>query len=153
MPLTVQREDFIVWRDQLEELLEQTPGWSGVGQALAKVRERNVEATLETTGSTAEQSRDLYTLLKMKLNANAYALCSDVEDRNGIEIYCRLSAECDPQAEGTDMALLDQLMGMAHHQCKNFDDTYHAVKKFKRLWTSTALSQRSILSGRGRKFG
>ena len=26
----VQREDFIVWRDQFEELLEQTLGWSGV---------------------------------------------------------------------------------------------------------------------------
>ena len=44
-----------------------------------------------------------------------------------------MSAEYDPHAEGTDMALLDQLMGMAHHQCKNFDDTYHAVKKFKKL--------------------
>ena len=73
--------------------------------------------------STTEQSRDLYTLLKMKLNSNGYALCSDVQDRNGFEIYRRLSAEYDPQAEGTDMALLDQLMNMAHHQQKNYEDT------------------------------
>ena len=92
LPSTVQRGDFIVWRDQLEELLEQTPGWIGFGQVLARIFERNVEATIEGTGSTAEQSRDIYTLLKMELNTNAYALCSDVRDRNGFEIYRPLPA-------------------------------------------------------------
>ena len=43
LPSVVQREDFIVWRDQLEELLEQTPGWSGVGLVL----ERSESATLK----------------------------------------------------------------------------------------------------------
>ena len=42
-----QREDFIVWRDHFEEFLEHTPGWSGVSQALAKIWEHKVEATVD----------------------------------------------------------------------------------------------------------
>ena len=54
--------------------------------------------------STSEQSRDLFFPLRMKLNANGNSVCSHVKDRNGFEIYRHLSAEYDPQVEGTDIA-------------------------------------------------
>ena len=41
-------------------------------------------------------------------------------------MMCR---EYDPRAEGTDMALLDQVMSMGNHTCKTFDETHTANKK------------------------
>ena len=56
-----------------------------------------------------------------------------MEDRNGFELYRLMSREYDPRAEGTDMALFDQVMSMEERTCKTVDETYTANKKFKRL--------------------
>ena len=44
-----------------------------------------------------------------------------------------MSREYYQLAEGTDMALLDQVMSMGKHTCNTFDETYAASKKLRRL--------------------
>ena len=53
------------------------------------------------------KSAELYGLWKTKHNTTTDSLPKDVEERNGFELYRLMSREYDPQADGTDMALLD----------------------------------------------
>ena len=41
----VKREDFLLWRDKLGELLERSPGWSGVTPILEALKKSRLEAT------------------------------------------------------------------------------------------------------------
>ena len=78
-------------------------------------------------------SDELYGQLKFKHNTATDSLCKDVDDRNGFELYRLMSHEFGPRAQGTDMALLDQIMSMGKKQAKMFDETYLALRKLKRL--------------------
>ena len=80
-----------------------------------------------------QKGQDLYSLMKLKFNVKCSAVCKDIVDRNGLEVYRRLTAEYDLFAEGTDMALLDQLMNMGKAVYKNFDETHLAIDTFKIL--------------------
>ena len=42
---TVNREQFILWRDGLDEYLENSPGWQKATQVLEKVRSWTLEAS------------------------------------------------------------------------------------------------------------
>ena len=147
LPEKMSREEFILWRDQLEELLEQSPGWKGISKYTRDLRNMpgtlNNQAVLsiidriggrQTNAGVIEMlSDELYGLLKLKHNTATNSLCKDVDDRNGFELYRLMSREFDPRAEGTDMALLDQVMSMGKKQAKNFDETYLALRTLKRL--------------------
>ena len=80
-----------------------------------------------------DKMSDLFGLLKTKHTTTTNSLAKDVEDRNGFELYRLMSREYDARADGTDMALLDQVMSMGKHTCKTFDETHAASKKFKKL--------------------
>ena len=66
----------------------------------------------------------------MKMNAQLSALCRDITDRNGFEIYRRLNAEFDPIAKGTEYLLSGQIMAMGT-QCNNFEQSYKHLKAIK----------------------
>ena len=142
------KEQFILWREQLEELLEQSPGWRGISKYTKQFRECRVPLTPEkvvelapwlnenktNTMNLAPKSEELYGLLKMKCNTACNALCKEMGDeRNGFELYRLMSREYDPRSEGIDIALFDQIMMMGKRQSKNFEETYLSMKKLARL--------------------
>ena len=136
------RDEFILWRDQLDEILEAQPTWHGTARWLKVIRKLPHAVTLERVMDIAQRSEaemvdkgeQLFGMLKMKMNTAASSLCIDMHnDRNGWEAYRRISANYDPIAEGTDMALMDQLMSMAKKEYKNFEETWAASKRFKKL--------------------
>ena len=53
------------------------------------------------------KSRELYFLLKLKLNVHGADLCKDTSDHNDVEISRSLSCSYDPHSDGQDMALFD----------------------------------------------
>ena len=149
-------EDFVLWREKLEEALEFTPQWTGVTDVLEKVRkaspsEASYEKVLEYGGrgrmyadEVQRQGCQLYTLLKVKLDTTGNSLCSDMSERNGYEMYRRLSANYDPAAEGTDMALLDQLMGMAKSSTRTSRRHMPQARSSIYSWMSTTSSRRAV---------
>ena len=98
----------------------------------------SLEKMVEISGRSSDEiiykGEQLFGMLKMKMNTTASSLCIDMtNDRNGWEAYRRISTNYDPIAEGTDMALMDQLVSMAKKEYKNFEETWAASKKFKKL--------------------
>ena len=77
-------------------------------------------------------SAELFGLLKTKHNTTTDSLSNHGDLRNGCELYRMMSREYGPRAEGTGMALLDQVMSMGKHPCKTFDETYAANNHFKK---------------------
>ena len=79
--------------------------------ALESIRKSHAEATPKamhdvwdtslTETQVIEKSQDLWTFYKMKMNVQCSALCRNITDRNGFEVYRRLSAEFDPITKGT----------------------------------------------------
>ena len=130
----VNREHFILWRDGLDEYLENCPEWTGSTKTLETVRSLVFEATPQSVkeisgiqeGIVITKSAELFGLLKTKQNTTTNSLSKDVEDRNGFELCRLMSRECDPRSEGTEMVLLRQGMPMGKHTCKTFDETYEA---------------------------
>ena len=158
---TVNREQFILWPDGLDEYLENSPGWKKATQVLEKVRSWPLEATPERVADISSalrldlataivKSEELFGLLRTKHNMTTDSLSKDVDNRNGFELYRMVCQEYDPRAEGTDMALLDQVMSMGKHTCKTIHETYAANRKIKKLvdYYNTAFGERPHLEER-----
>ena len=131
----------MLWRDQLDELLELSPGWRGSTEVLEKIGDFDDVVTptlvnlIETDGghdldqykASAEQvrarSQELYSLLKLKHNTTTNGLSKDVEGRNGFEVYRKMASEYDPRPAGTVALILETVMGIGKHECANLDET------------------------------
>ena len=149
----IKRDQFILWRDQLEESLEQTPGFSGATDVLEQVRrckvsisETHVVEMEAFSGSdfesanivqVREMSRQLFGVLKLKMNTKTNSLCKDIEKdigRNGFELYRRISHEYDPLSDGTPHLMYGNLMSIGQRGAsKTFEDTVVEYRKVRRI--------------------
>ena len=126
------RDDFLLWRDTVGDFLEEIPGWKGISTTLEKLQQSRIDATparvAEMAGATidavTEKSKTLYGLLKSKFNTTMRALRKDIEkDRNGFEVYRRLSNKYSPVSESPHLVLFDQICDMRAITSKNFGET------------------------------
>ena len=145
LPEDVTREQFILWRDQLDELLELSPGWRGSTEVLEKIRDfddvvtpamvnmietdngHDLDDHKATVEQVREKSEELYSLLRLKHNTTTNGLSKDVEGRNGFEVYRKMASEYDPRPAGTVALILDTVMGIGKHECANLDETYKTI--------------------------
>ena len=151
----MRRDQYIFWRDQLDELLNQSAGLRGVAKVLEKVRMWKNTATEEDVRQVRTEggceidaehasvekikwkSEELFSLLRLKHNTRTNCLCKDVMrdvGRNGFEMYRRMSREYDPQTDGTALVLMTNVLTMGTSGArKTFDETYEAYRQLRNL--------------------
>ena len=147
LPAEVTREEFILWRDSLDDYLEAMPGWQKSTKLLEKLHRMRSEITISglqeletqlyrsasTPAVLEERARTLFQLLRSKQNVTLRSFCKEALDYNGFEVYRRLSLKYAPAAEAPDLLLYDQVCSFRDLKCKSFEETYETAKKFKRI--------------------
>ena len=148
MSEVMSREQFLLWRDKVTDFLEAT-GSAGITPLLEALHTRRSECSVMDAvgiangrgvggGNTTDveikrASEDMYAMIRAKLNTTARSLCLDVRDRNGMEMYRRLSAKYAPATEQPHIVMYDQVQDYRDQQCKNFDESYNKMKMFERM--------------------
>ena len=111
MPEDMSREQFLLWRDRLTDFLEAT-GQKGITPLLEGLHTRRNECSIMdavglanergvgggqcSDGQMAMASDAMYAIIRAKCNTTVRSLCLDIRDRNGLEMYRRLSAKYTP---------------------------------------------------------
>ena len=148
MPAEMSREEFLLWRDKVVDFLEAS-GSEGISPLLEELHTRMNPCSVNDcqgianekgigNGRTSQEemasaAMAVYSLLKSKFNPTARSLCLDVKDRNGLEVYRRLSLKYAPSTGQPYLVLFDQIQDYRMVQCKKFEDTYDTVKRLERL--------------------
>lgn len=148
-PEKMTKAEFILRRGRLEELLEQSSRWKGVFKDTKEVVVPIVpwlSGKKTNTMVIRDKPGELYGLLRLKLNTATNALCHGSIGRNGSELYRRLSREFNQQAEGTGIALLDQIVSMGKRQANTFDETYVLMKTLRRQIEEYSKLSQSVLA-------